>query len=356
MCKKYFDSGKISRILPQMLLPLFVLFSLSTAGAIEKDSAAIRIDLAFRLLNSGKTDSAELQARTLEPAAFPAALKSHASRLALAGLRMNPGSHAWLDWTAKFDPKTWNPQERLWILDQALDAGYVQPFPPLFEIFSAPNPILRHQWEILQARREGLQQRWKEVDAQLANWKNNPDRKTGSGEILFWQAWANFYQGHQAEAETLLVLSSAYTEESASQQALEYRFTLQLDTGENLKAYFLGLPESPFSSSARLNSLQKIPVSSPLHPYALLEMTRLYRQSGKKIEEVAALKELSRDLSTLPARRALIRLARLRFEPANPDSAMAAYENLLLQYQQGVPSEFAKSRVQSFRNGGLKSP
>jgi hypothetical protein len=201
----------------------------------------------------------------------------------------------------------------------------------------------------VQVRREASQGRWKEADARLNAWKNDPRRREGGGEVLFWQGWAALHQHRREEADTLFILASAYTDQAVSQRALEYRLALLLDSSQALYAYIRGLPESPLPDSLRSSALKEIPTSSPLYPYGVWETAMMAEKKGDKAAELALLQELAASLSSLPGRKAQARLAWLKFEPNSKDSAMSAYERLLLQYQQGVPSEFARSRVQILR-------
>jgi hypothetical protein len=203
-------------------------------------------------------------------------------------------------------------------------------------------------------RQEASQGHWKEVDAKLKSWNNDPRRREGGGEVLFWQGWAALHQHRRDQADTLFTLASAYVGEAISQRALEYRYAVLLDSGEALYAYVRGLPESPLPDSSRKLSLGRIPAASPLYAYGLWERSLISKKDGDKYGELAVLRELAKNPSTLAGRLATARLALLRFEPDHPDSAMAAYERLLLQYQQGVPSEFAKSRVQAMRNKAVQ--
>ena len=124
---------------------------------------------------------------------------------------------------------------------------------------------------------------------------------------------------------------------------------------EQLSRDFLrGLPESPANDSARRASLQRVPLSSPLYPMARWEQYLALEKSGSpKAFEV--LEDLARDPSSMPGRKAAVRWAYVKLESESPDSALAAYERLLLEYQQGVPAEFARSRIQALKSG-VKRP
>jgi len=344
-----------------MLFVFLLIFLASSADAVTDSTTviatvapAVEIDSALYLLNAGKPEAALSQLQTLNLLALPDSLKRRTARLGMAGLRAQPGNHAWIRWISrfeKFDDGIWPSEQRLWAAREALNAGLPQTAATLLNNFPAPqgSAPLRHAWEILQARLEASAGRLQDAETRLDAWKNNPDRREGSGEVLFWQGWAALQAHRRNAADTLFLLSSAYVDEDASQLALEYRYALLLDTSEMLYAYSRGLPESPLPDSARETSLEGVSPASPLHPGSLWERAKISERSGDKAAEISVLQELAKDLSSLPGRRAAVELAWVRFEPSDPDSAMAAYEQLLLQYQQGVPSEFARSRVQALR-------
>lgn len=338
------------RILPAMVATTLFLLLIPAASPVP-DSMAVRIDSAFRLLNAGKTDSAATLAKTINPRTLSPALRSHASRLGIAGLQARPGSPVWIDWMMKFSSDAWSPEEKIWIARVALDAGLSSTASTLLGTSPPENPALRHSWEILQTRLSASAGGWKNAEARLKDWKNDPKRREGSGEIFFWQGWAALHQHRREEADTLFTLASSYADEPISQRALEYRYAVLLDTGEALYAYVRGLPESPLPDSMRKASLEHVSTSSALHPHALWEIALISEKTGNREGELEFLQALAMDPSSLAGRRASTRLTRLKFEPDQPDSAMNAYEHLLLQYQQGVPSEFARSRVQTLRAG-----
>lgn len=205
-----------------------------------------------------------------------------------------------------------------------------------------------HGDEIARARASAAQGNWKATDSLLRSWKDNPARSGGSGEVLFWQGWSALHQGRRAPADSLFLLASAYVDEDISQRALEYRYALLLDTTAALTAYARGLPESPLPDSLRLVSLRSVPASSPLYPEARWQEAVLL-EAKHSPEAFAVLEDLSRHPNTVAGRRAAAHLAFLQ-EPEHSDSALAAYERLLLEYQQGVPSEFARNRMQTLKN------
>lgn len=215
----------------------------------------------------------------------------------------------------------------------------------------------RHRREILGARLAATRGDWKSAEARLLAWEQSSARRTGSGEILFWRGWAALHQGRLAEGDSLFVLSSAYVEgEDAlrAQDALEYRFAALLENSPALQDYVRGLPESPLPGAMRANSLKQVPAESKLHPQALWQLALLTEFSGDSAQSHAILMDLAQDRSTLPGRRAAAVLAFLR-EKSNTDSALNAYEALLIKNQQGAIAEFSRQRVQALRrlgNGG----
>ena len=212
----------------------------------------------------------------------------------------------------------------------------------------------RHRREILKARLAGSRGQWREAENRLKAWKENPARRESTADLLFWQAWAALHRQKRREADSLLVLASAYAREPASQKALEYRYALWLDSGAALRDFLRGLPESPAPDSARLAALLRVPPPSPLYPHARWEQYLVLEKSGNR-KAFEVLEDLARDPSTLPGRKAAARWAYVKLESESPDSALAAYERLLLEYQQGVQAEFARNRIQALTSG-VKRP
>lgn len=231
----------------------------------------------------------------------------------------------------------------------ALNAGDMHAAESLFT--AAPQGAPRHDRKILSARLAASRGDWKRTDSVLRAWNDHPARARGSGEILFWQGWSALHQGRIAQADSLLVLASAYAGGNRAQDALEYRFFALLENPPVLQEYLRGLPESPLPSRLRSASLKRVPEESRLRPYALWHLALLLeRQEGEAgpASAMEILRTLAANAETLPGRRAAARLAFLR-EKTSPDSALSDYESLLLQHQQGIPSEFARERIQKLR-------
>jgi hypothetical protein len=239
-----------------------------------------------------------------------------------------------------------NEETRLTLSEDALDQGH----PGIAAVTvpaSAGSPAFRQRLEILQARLAACRGHWQETDARLEAWKIDPERSEGSGAILFWQGWSALHQGHRGQADSLFILASAYVEENRSQSALEYRYAMLVDRGQGLLDFIHGLPESPWPDSGRLLSLQSLTAASPLYPEGRWQLALLLEKSGKRPAAIAVLEDLEKQSSALPGRRAAALLAFLKEE--HPDSAIAAYERLLLEYQQGVPAEFARNRMKTLK-------
>lgn len=237
--------------------------------------------------------------------------------------------------------------------DSALDAGDVQLADSLFTLAapiptSATSAASRHRREILTARLAAARGDWKTSADRLKAWENSPARQTGSGEILFWRGWVALHQARIPEADSLFVLASAYSGEPRAQDALEYRFSALLDNSPALQDYLRGLPESPLPASLRIASLERVPENSRLRPQALWQLALLLEARGESARARDLLTALSRDTGSLPGRRATAVLAFLR-ESEQPDSALSAYETLLIQSQQGVIAEFSRKRAQGLR-------
>jgi hypothetical protein len=233
-------------------------------------------------------------------------------------------------------------------VEQALEAGRVRAADSLLSALPQ-NGRTRHKQEILSARLSGCRGRWREAETRLQAWKEHPRRRESTADILFWQAWAALHQSQRQRADSLLVLASAYAGENSSQKALEYRYAALVDSGAALRDYLQGLPESPLPDSLRLAALDRVPPASPLRPHARWEQY-LFLETRDPARALEVLEDLARDPSTLPGRKAAGRWAYVKLESNHPDSALAAYERLLLQYQQGIPAEFARSRIQALKS------
>ena len=244
--------------------------------------------------------------------------------------------------------KTISEDKRLALAAASLNFGKPAFASALLDLPGSKHPHFRHRREILSARVAAARGKWQETEKLLTAWKMNPDRQEGSGEILFWLGWSALHQGKRIDADSLFMLSSAYAEESASQLALEYRLAGLLDSGTSLLAFIRGLPESPRGMAERILSLESVSAQSPLYPQALWEKACGLEKNGSSDSALKIFEILSRDLSTLTGRKAADRFAYLT-ESTNPDSALAAYERLLMEYQQGVRAEFARGRIRALR-------
>lgn len=234
--------------------------------------------------------------------------------------------------------------------DRALDAGDPARADSLLTVASRnpSEPATRHRREILNARLAASRGDWKTADATLRAWLKNPERREGSGETLFWMGWAAMHQARANAADSLLVLASAYGEEPRSQDALEYRFAGMLENGPGLQDYLRGLPESPLPHSLRVASLFRVNAGSRLHPHARWHLALLHEARGDTAVSRALLDTLARDARSMPGRRAAAYRALLAERNA-PDTALAAYETLLVGHQQGVTAEFARKRARELR-------
>jgi len=210
------------------------------------------------------------------------------------------------------------------------------------------DPIARHRHAILTARLAASRGDWRTTDETLRAWQRAPARRTGSGEVLFWLGWSAMHQARAAEADSLLVLASAYGEDARSQDALEYRFAGLLENGPALQHYVRGLPESPLPHPLRLASLDQVPSTSSLYPQARWQLALLHEVHADTALSRRLLDTLATNTRSIYGRRAAAWLALLRERQA-PDTALAAYETLLMRHQQGVTAEIARKRVQALR-------
>lgn len=181
--------------------------------------------------------------------------------------------------------------------------------------------------------------------------KRDPRRREGTGPILFWQGWLALQQGRQAPAESLLVLASAYTGTDESQRALEYRYWILLDSGAARSEFFRGLAESPLSPGDRIRSLDKVPGTSPLWPYARIEKAQILAGMGRVDSARAVLDDAVRhSANPLVGLKAEAMAAYLQEKaPGGRAAALARYEDLLIKYQQGVVPEFSRGRIRALK-------
>lgn len=185
----------------------------------------------------------------------------------------------------------------------------------------------------------------------LAALKRDPARREGTGPILFWQACLALDRERFDEADSLLVLASAYTEEEEAQRALEYRFFLLADTGSSRADFFRGLPESPRSRSERARSLDRVDPESGLWPFARLEKAQIHLQKGEPDSALAILDAVGkRSPDRLAGFEAEAKAAFVEEKlPGGRQAALARYENLLIKYQQGVIPQFSRGRIRALR-------
>ncbi len=215
-------------------------------------------------------------------------------------------------------------------------------------VTAAPASASPHSLHLLKARLAASRGDWRRTDAILREWNMHPERSGSTGEVLFWKGWSALHQGNVPRADSMFVLASAYAGEPRAQDALEYRFAALLENPPALQEYLRGLPESPLPGHLRAASLQRVPAESRLRPYALWHLARIHEQEGDTATSRDLLRELAREPSTVPGRRAAARLGAI-LEAANPDSARATYEGVLLRQQQGIPAEFSRERLQKLR-------
>ncbi|GEM_PF-2426046 len=181
--------------------------------------------------------------------------------------------------------------------------------------------------------------------------KKDPDRKEGTGPILFWQGCLALEQKRYVAAESLMVLASAYTGAEESQRALEYRFFMLLDTSGARPYFFLGLPESPHGPGDRALSLDRVSKDSPLWPFAQLEKAQIHLQNGEPDSALAVFDAVSkRSPDRLAGFQAEAKAAFIAEKfPGGRQAALARYEDLLIKYQQGVIPEFSRGRIKALK-------
>jgi hypothetical protein len=177
----------------------------------------------------------------------------------------------------------------------------------------------------------------------LQEWKDSPQRTLSNGAVLNAQGWVAGYLGHWSQADSLWTLASAYLDEPNIQATLEMRRGLALDT-QSMPAWMKGQFTSPFPISEKRRALSTIPTQSKLWGDAQWLLSRWALAMGETEEAKRILGQLAQQTQnsqSIPAKAALARL----LETDHPGQAIAEYENLLVESQQGVPAEFARERL-----------
>jgi hypothetical protein len=242
-----------------------------------------------------------------------------------------------------------DPERILEITEVWLRQGETDSAGKWLKSISNPRSPLRHRHMLLQARWEGYSGQWKKASQRLADWKRDPTREFGTGEILYWQGWAAWHQGFSQKADSLWFSSSSYTEEVSATWALSKRLQLKKDSAA-CTSLFNGIEEAPNSTPRRLSALEKVPRGSSLKPDALWARVQLRGHRGESDSAQAALEELAKSHSSAPlGKRARLVLAYSKEMQGETGkrSALVEYERLLLESPQGMASEFARNRLRA---------
>jgi hypothetical protein len=205
---------------------------------------------------------------------------------------------------------------------------------------------------LLEAQAQMALGKFREAGGILNLLKKDPDRREATGPILFWQGFMALQQSRFTAAESLLVLSSAYTGTAEAQRALDFRFWLLLDTTDAARVpFFLGLPEAPHTPAERAAYMDQVPEGSPLWPYARLEKAQILLRQGQADAARAVLDEAAkRGQDRVAAFAADAQAAYLQEKtPEGRRAALARYEDLLVKYQQGVVPEFSRGRIKALK-------
>jgi len=177
--------------------------------------------------------------------------------------------------------------------------------------------------------------------------KDKEPRQTSSGTILHWQGVTYALRGELARAESLWIASSGYTQSPEIGRTLEYRLALLSDSNA-ISPFLSGQPEMANSVQTKLTKLKGVPPRSPLWISSQKLVFEYQKGLGDTLSAQKTLLNLS-SLSPMGAGGPLIDEAKALIgymqESNNPQAAIAAYESLLVQSQQGIPSEFARQRL-----------
>ncbi len=205
---------------------------------------------------------------------------------------------------------------------------------------------------IIIARNQIAQHQLAQSQALLKKIKEDPRRQESSGSILFWQAFNFIHQRKYIAAESLLVLSAAYTGEAETELALQYRYYLLLDTSAAREAFFQGLSEAPWPPEQRRENLEKVPSHSELWPYAQFAKSEIFIEKRQLDSASIALQQIMQKSenphATLKAQAKGVFLQE-RLSQAK-QNVLAQYEELLIKYQQGVIPEFTRERLGRLRS------
>ncbi len=220
--------------------------------------------------------------------------------------------------------------------------------PRLFS--NSPSPW-KYSFQILKAQALIALGKNSEAGKILTGLKKDPERREGTGPILFWQSWLAISQNHWVEAESLLVLSSAYTGTEEAQRSLEFRFFLLQDTSANRSHFFKGLTESSKPAKDRIQELDSVSKTSALWPFSSLEKAQILVQQGQIDRAEAVLDHLSKNSpDKLAGFQAEAKAAfLLEKQPGGRQAALVRYENLVVQYQQGVIPAFTRGRIKALK-------
>lgn len=205
--------------------------------------------------------------------------------------------------------------------------------------------------QLLKSRAQLAQGRLPEAARLLEALKRSPLRREGTGPILFWQGWLALQQRRDAAAESLFVLASAYTGGEESQRALEFRYWMLLDSGAARVEFLRGVAESPLAPGERMQALDRVPAASPLWPQARIEKAQILLGMGQKDSARSVLDHAGRHAQDrLQALKAEALAAWLQEKsPGGRAAALARFENLLIEYQQGVVPEFSRGRIRALK-------
>jgi hypothetical protein len=177
----------------------------------------------------------------------------------------------------------------------------------------------------------------------LENLKNSPQRTLSNGALLHAQGWVAAFMAQWLKADSLWTLASGYVEEPTTQSTLEMRRALLLDTNA-MPAFLKGQIHSPFTLTEKRNALGSIAISSKLWgdaQWLLAQYALSLGQTEEAKRHLLLVAETPQNPQAIQAKAALARL----LEIDHPGQAIAEYESLLVESQQGVPAEFARERL-----------
>lgn len=320
------------------------------------------LSAASRLLSMGQTTLAAKALAKLPEASMNARSALQALTLALDISRITTYPALAAHWASRphmlstlLTSTQVTPELRWSAANAALSDGRYEAAAAWVQTGMPSGTLWQDRAQLLQAALLRAQGKTSAASALLRKLKESPQRRIDNGEILLAQALTALQAEQWKAADSLLTAASAYFDAPETQMTLELRQALLLDT-VNMPHWLRGFPSSPYALAQKREALGRIPTKSPLYAQSLWTLAHYDLAEGRSEQAQKSLNDLIQTATTSPssaagrgapnlklsAARAL--LAYLQ-EEAESETAIAGFENLLVESQQGVPAEFARERL-----------